>query len=139
LSRFTVGRAIFVTKPQTRRRTCATIPVQWPEIDAIVTAPATSYDRQPTSGHGLADLIDEMVGDLFRIKDYPNRGWQVPQDIPRKVEDAYRFLVRAGFHPSHSRGVVGRAALRVGAEVERPPERRPNADGAQIHRSSGPS
>jgi hypothetical protein len=38
-----------------------------------------------------------MVGDLQRIREYPARGFQIPQDIPDDVWDAYEQLVRAGY------------------------------------------
>jgi hypothetical protein len=38
-----------------------------------------------------------MVGDLQRIREYPARGFQIPQDIPDDVWEAYLELVKAGF------------------------------------------
>jgi hypothetical protein len=38
-----------------------------------------------------------MVGDLQRIREYPARGFQVPQVIPEDVWAAYEALVAAGF------------------------------------------
>ena len=38
-----------------------------------------------------------MVGDLQRILIYPARGFQIPQDVPEDVLDAYRQLVTAGY------------------------------------------
>ena len=38
-----------------------------------------------------------MVGDLQRIREYPARGFQVPQPIPNDVWQAYEALVTAGF------------------------------------------
>jgi hypothetical protein len=43
------------------------------------------------------DVISIMVGDLQRIREYPARGFQIPQDIPADVWDAYQQLVRAGY------------------------------------------
>jgi hypothetical protein len=42
-------------------------------------------------------VISIMVGDLQRIREYPARGFQIPQDIPADVWDAYQQLVRAGY------------------------------------------
>lgn len=42
-------------------------------------------------------LITMMVGDIQRLKEYPKRGWQIPQDIPADVWAAYEFLVAKGY------------------------------------------
>jgi len=39
------------------------------------------------------NLIHEMVGDIQRIKIYPDLGFQIPQDIPDDVWIAYEQLV----------------------------------------------
>lgn len=38
-----------------------------------------------------------MVGDLQRIKEYPAVGFQIPQDIPSDVWEAYEQLVALGY------------------------------------------
>ena len=43
------------------------------------------------------DVISIMVGDLQRIREYPKRGFQIPQEIPDDVWQAYGELVKAGF------------------------------------------
>jgi len=92
-----IGSATFVTKPQTQRRVFATVKVAWPEIDATVCAPNLTFAEQPTDRHNARDLINEMVGDLVRLKLYAERGWQIRQEIPPEVDEATRFLVEAGF------------------------------------------
>ena len=44
-------------------------------------------------------LVAIMVGDLQRIRLYalPDRGFQIPQNIPEEVWRAYETLVAAGF------------------------------------------
>ena len=39
------------------------------------------------------EIIKIMVGDLQRIKIYPELGFQIPQDIPKEVWDAYLKLL----------------------------------------------
>jgi uncharacterized SAM-binding protein YcdF (DUF218 family) len=97
LAERTVGSAIFVTKPQTQRRVFATVKAAWPEVDATVCAPNLTFPEQPTEGHNARDLINEMVGDLVRLKLYAERGWQIRQEIPPDVDEATRFLIEAGF------------------------------------------
>ncbi|WP_206453783.1 YdcF family protein [Aurantimonas marina] len=92
---------VIVTKPQTQRRVLAAVARQWPRVDARVTAPHTSFEDQPTRHHPLALLIDEMVGDVQRLIDYPARGFAAAVEIPAHVMDAWQFLRDAGFegHP----------------------------------------
>ena len=91
------ARVILVTKPQTQRRCLATVRKQWPEADALVTAPEHGMDDQPTAAFPLAHLIDEMVGDVFRILTYPDAGYQIPQAVPDDVMAAFEFLKGEGF------------------------------------------
>ena len=37
------------------------------------------------------------VGDLQRIKLYPEKGFQIPQEIPGEIWAAYEELVRVGY------------------------------------------
>ena len=43
------------------------------------------------------EIVSIMVGDLQRIAIYPDRGFQIPQEIPPDVWGAYEALVRAGY------------------------------------------
>lgn len=92
-----LGTAILVTKPQTQRRCLATAQRQWPSIEAIVTAPLHRMEEQPTPHHPMESLICEMVGDTWRMKTYPQRGFQSEQPMPGAVRDAFDVLVAGGF------------------------------------------
>ncbi len=48
-----LGSAVLVTKPQTQKRVLAARLLQWPDIEAAVTAPRTGFDAQPTDMSGL--------------------------------------------------------------------------------------
>lgn len=95
-------RFILVQKPYMERRSYATFSNWWPEKAAIVTSAQVSFDEylnkynnpQLTSD----DVINIMVGDLQRIKVYPEKGFQIYQEIPADVWDAYEELVRAGYN-----------------------------------------
>jgi hypothetical protein len=73
----------------------------WPEKDLIVTSPRASLDEylRQYSNEALSsdDVISIMVGDLQRMRVYPERGFQIPQPIPNDVWQAYEELVRAGY------------------------------------------
>jgi len=58
----------------------------------------TEYLAGYRSGEITEDeVINVMVGDLQRIKMYPEKGFQVHQDIPKEVWDAYLKLVEMGY------------------------------------------
>ena len=42
-------------------------------------------------------VISIMVGDLQRIKVYAEKGFQIPQEIPAPVWDAFERLVALGY------------------------------------------
>ena len=92
---------ILVQKPYMERRTYATFHKVWPGKQVVVTSPRLSLDdylaRYSHGSLSQTDVISIMVGDLQRIREYPARGFQIPQDIPDDVWDAYLQLVKAGF------------------------------------------
>lgn len=92
---------ILVQKPYMERRTFATFQKVWPGKSVRVTSPQLSMDeylaRYSHETLTAADVISIMVGDLQRIREYPARGFQIPQDIPDDVWEAYNQLVRAGY------------------------------------------
>ncbi len=95
------GRFILVQKPYMERRAFATFRKLWPEKEVLVTSPRVSLDDYLTrfSHASLSeqDVISIMVGDLQRIREYPARGFQVHQEIPDDVWDAFGRLVEAGY------------------------------------------
>lgn len=89
---------ILVQKPNMERRTYATFKMIWPEKDSIVTSPQLSYEEYASGGKITKnDLINIMVGDLQRIKEYPKLGFQIPQQIPENVWRAFEKLVSLGY------------------------------------------
>jgi len=92
---------IVVQKPYMERRSYATFRQVWPEKDARVTSPQVSMDeylnRYSHAALSADDVVSIMVGDLQRIREYPARGFQIHQDIPADVWEAYEALVQAGY------------------------------------------
>ena len=79
------------------RRSYATFKKQWPDKDLIVTSPQISFEDYPTEEIPIEKVINIMVGDLQRIRIYPDKGFQIPQEIPDDVWAAYERLVARGF------------------------------------------
>ncbi len=92
---------IVVQKPYMERRSYATFKKLWPEKDVIVTSPQVTLDQYlgmySNAALSKEDVISIMVGDLQRIRLYPGKGFQIHQDIPDDVWDAYNELVKAGY------------------------------------------
>jgi hypothetical protein len=92
---------IVVQKPYMERRAYATFRSRWPEKQLIVTSPQIPFDdyldRYSHESLSKDDVVSIMVGDLQRIKVYGERGWQIPQEIPSDVWQAYQELVAAGY------------------------------------------
>lgn len=88
---------ILVQKPYMERRTYATMKKQWPGKKFIVTSPQISFEEYVSEQYPKEKLINIMVGDLQRIKEYPKLGFQIHQDIPNDVWQAYEKLVSMGY------------------------------------------
>ena len=89
---------IVVQKPYMERRSYATFKKHWPDKKLIVTSPQIAFDDYANEEIPPERVINIMVGDLQRIKIYPAKGFQVPQDIPAEVWQAYERLVALGFN-----------------------------------------
>ena len=79
------------------RRSYATFKKHWPDKELIVTSPQIAFNKYPTPEMPMERVIELMVGDLQRIKIYPAKGFQIPQEIPEEVWSAYEKLVGWGF------------------------------------------
>lgn len=92
---------ILVQKPYMERRTFATFRKVWPEPSIAVTSPQVTMDdylrAYRNESLSPTDVVSIMVGDLQRIQVYAECGFQIPQEIPGDVLQAYEALVEEGF------------------------------------------
>lgn len=100
--KLTFSDYIVVDKPFKERRIFATLKMQWPTLNFIVTSPQYSYESycnyyNKSVEMDISDFINIMVGDLQRIDLYGKNGFQIPQDIPENVMEAYKRLLDYGF------------------------------------------
>jgi uncharacterized SAM-binding protein YcdF (DUF218 family) len=97
-----VTKFLLVQKPYMERRSYATFRKVWPEKLVRVTSPQASYeeylDRFSNPDLSQEQVIHIMVGDLQRIREYPQKGFQITQEIPPDVWEAYEALVAAGYN-----------------------------------------
>jgi uncharacterized SAM-binding protein YcdF (DUF218 family) len=90
---------ILVQKPYMERRTLATCVKQWPDKNTSfsVTSPNVPFEEYFNDANPKELVINIMIGDLQRIKEYPKMGYQIEQDIPDEVWKAYEQLIELGF------------------------------------------
>ncbi len=90
-------KVILVQKPYMERRTYAAGKVWLPNVELLVTSPPIAFEDYPIDERSKEQFINTMVGDLQRIKEYPKRGFQIEQDIPEDVWNAYEYLIAQGY------------------------------------------
>jgi len=94
-----INSMLLIQKPYMERRTYATFKAQWPDVSTqiAVTSPQIGYEDYFNQSNPKEMIINIMVGDLQRIKEYPKLGYQIKQDIPDYVWAAYEALVSMGY------------------------------------------
>jgi len=90
-------KLIVVTKTYMERRAYATALKLFPDIKFIMASPELSYEEYPNQDISKTEMINIMVGDLQRIKLYPEKGFTIPQEIPAEVEQAMEQLIELGY------------------------------------------
>ncbi len=95
-----IGSFILVQKPYMERRTFATFKKQWPDPSTkiLVTSPRLTWDEYPNEDNPVDLVINIAVGDLIRIREYPAKGFQIPQEIPDRVWAAAERLIQRGYN-----------------------------------------
>lgn len=94
-------RILAVQKPYMERRIAAAFPVYWPDAVCTVTSPRQTLAEYLAGvsrwGRTAEDTIHMIVGDTQRIWLYAQKGYQIPQQVPPSVMEAYRALVAMGY------------------------------------------
>jgi uncharacterized SAM-binding protein YcdF (DUF218 family) len=88
---------IVVQKPYMERRTYATGMMQWKDRKLILASEKVSFNDYLDKGIPRDRILNTMVGDLQRIKLYPGKGFQIYQEIPGPIWEAFEELVSYGF------------------------------------------
>jgi uncharacterized SAM-binding protein YcdF (DUF218 family) len=82
----------------TPKRVLATFQKQWPEVEVLVYSPQRTFDDiVPMTEEKWKEHLYFLVGDLQRMKIYPEKGYQAQMDIPDNVWQAYEKLVALGY------------------------------------------
>lgn len=95
------GRLLCVHKPFMERRLYAAMGVYWPQANARYTSPQLTPEEylRSTAAQGLTEKqsIEVLVGDFQRMDIYARKGYQIPQEIPEPVWQAFHRLVELGY------------------------------------------
>ncbi len=91
------GKIIAVTQPYMERRAYATAKKLFPDLSVQMASPEVVYDDYPTADVPKALMINIIVGELYRIETYPEKGFTISQDIPLEVKEAEQLLVERGY------------------------------------------
>jgi uncharacterized SAM-binding protein YcdF (DUF218 family) len=99
---FPLQSVILIQKPYTERRALATFEKQWtgPKLYVMVTSEPITFLQYLKIQDQPLKIIHKIVGNLQRIKLYPDLGFQSYQPIPENVWDAYQKLLELGFTES---------------------------------------
>ena len=91
---------LLVHVPYMLRRAYATLMAQWVGRKPKVLCSGVKDTLEEFCVREHEDpktLINLMVGDVQRMREFPKHGWQIAQDIPEEVWTAYEELVRRGY------------------------------------------
>lgn len=88
---------ILVQKPYTERRTFATGLKRWPTKKLLISSINMSLTEYIESGLPLEKIINMMVGEIQRIKEYPEKGYMIIQEIPERVWESHLYLKNLGY------------------------------------------
>lgn len=90
-----------VHKPYMERRIYAAWKNYWPQMPFSVTSYQQTMEEYLESnarrGRSRRATIEMLAGDFQRMDLYAKKGYQIPQEIPEKVWDAFRALVEMGY------------------------------------------
>ena len=97
----TAKKIIAVHKPYMERRLLAAMGVYWPGVSAVITSPRVTLEEHlaHAASVGMSEkrVLDTIVGDLQRMRVYAQKGYQIPQEIPEPVWQAFHRLVELGY------------------------------------------
>lgn len=94
-------KIIIVHGPFVGRRVSSTVKKIMRDKDVIITSPLISFDEYinilDSKPDNILNNISVIVGDIQRLIIYPKLGWQIENEIPQDIIDAYYYLQSLGF------------------------------------------
>jgi len=93
----TPDSVLLISMPYMERRAYATCRQLWPDVAPVCTSAPLTLEEYVKSIGDAAEVVDVMIGDLQRVKEYPKRGFAIAQTVPLVVQSAFERLVATGF------------------------------------------
>ncbi|CAE6896838.1 YdcF family protein [Vibrio sp. B1FLJ16] len=86
---------ILVQKPFMERRAIATFEKQWQAPYSLLQVSSTAHPffEYINEDMTLMMVLEALLEDYSRVKDYPEKGFQTEQVIPEHVESSYQVLL----------------------------------------------
>lgn len=88
---------LLITKPYMERRALATFEKVWPGQRLTISSLPLTFQQYLNEEHTFERVVNAMVGYVHRMHDYPELGFQIPQEIPEEVWTACQQLEALGF------------------------------------------
>ncbi len=87
--------AVIVASPSRLRRVLLTLRKLQPALNVVRQCPPFEFaDEQRLYAANDVDYIDHLSGEIDRLRDYPARGWIVPEPLPPEIIAAQAVLHR---------------------------------------------
>ena len=100
-SKINYSKILIVHDYHSERRTLSSAKAIIKNKEIFITSPDICFDDYlkylETKREVAIDIISAVVGDIQRLIIYPQFGWQVDNDVPNYVMEAYDFLKKMGF------------------------------------------
>jgi uncharacterized SAM-binding protein YcdF (DUF218 family) len=93
-------RLIAVHTPYLERRARATLRLLWPEVEVRLSSSPSTLESYPTAEIPLEFVVHRLAGEVHRMLEYPERGYQAPEEVPAAIVAAWRDLVAMGYDRS---------------------------------------
>ncbi|GHJ34405.1 YdcF family protein [Streptomyces sp. TS71-3] len=88
---------LLVSMPYMERRAFATARKVWPAVEVICASAPLDFDDYLKTIGDEKHVVDQLVGDLQRLVEYPKLDFAIEQSVPQDVHGAYESLIRDGF------------------------------------------
>ena len=89
---------VLLTKPFMERRFYATFKKQWlsKETKVVVTSPNIPMEEYILNSPNPDRTVDQIIQEAKKIIDYPSKGFQIEQEMPKEVLDSMNYLLENG-------------------------------------------
>ena len=97
-----IKNILIVHNKFSERRTLSAAKAIIKDKELYITSAKVSFDDfiqslQNKEEKRIIKIVSSMVGDIQRMIIFPQFGWQIKQEVPQEVQNAYRKLKSMGF------------------------------------------